>query len=157
MPDSFSDLLISTFPGINDQVVAPTASKAGNGSHLIKAHNDLVNFLEGTVSPAYTILENSNDYSVSHAEKLIVFSNSGFSAINIILPSSPVPGTWFSVFCSNQSTVVDFLGYGKYQSGYPIRVYFQNEYKVITLIYINSDFGWMPDELEIIETEFDAS
>lgn len=36
---------ISTFPGINDQPKAPIATEAGNGSHLIKQFNDLIDLL----------------------------------------------------------------------------------------------------------------
>lgn len=48
MASNFSNLLIPIFPNINDQPLNPTASRAGNGAHLIKSYNDLINQLNAT-------------------------------------------------------------------------------------------------------------
>lgn len=45
MPD-LSNLKIPVFTGINDTPVAPIATKAGNGSHLISKFNSLVETVE---------------------------------------------------------------------------------------------------------------
>lgn len=42
---AFIDHKIETFPGINDVPVEPTAQSAGNGSHIIKVFNDLLDEL----------------------------------------------------------------------------------------------------------------
>jgi hypothetical protein len=39
---------VPTFPGINDTPVVPTANKGGNGSDLIKRHNDLCDMVQNT-------------------------------------------------------------------------------------------------------------
>lgn len=162
MPYDFSSLLVPVFPGINDSPVAPTASKAGNGSHIIGLYNELVNSLETALNSLesagkHIILDQPTDYSVVGNENLIVFSNdTGFSSINILLPSTPTPGAWVSILSSNAATTVELLNYGKYESQQPLRVFLENDYEAVKLTYINSDFGWMPNKKEVLQTEFGA-
>lgn len=46
MPIDYSNYKTPVFPNINDNPVAPTASKAGNGADLINKVNSLINELE---------------------------------------------------------------------------------------------------------------
>lgn len=41
---------IPTFPNINDVPTAPTANAAGNGSHLIAKHNQLVDAIANNLN-----------------------------------------------------------------------------------------------------------
>lgn len=167
MPYDLSSSLVPVFPGINDSPVAPTESKGGNGSHLVGVYNELITSLQSALNTLdskvnnlskYTILSESTDYSVSSGELLIVEnSGAGFASINILLPVLPAPGTWFSVLNFNAAITIDFLNFDKYRGSYPLRIFFNNDSEEIKLIYVNSDYGWMPDKLEVIQTEFGGS
>ena len=54
MTEAFSANKIQTFTGINDVPVAPTATAAGNGSHLISQHNNLCDSLDASLATVAT-------------------------------------------------------------------------------------------------------
>lgn len=84
-----NDLKIQTFFGINDSPIAPTASKAGNGSHFIKKFNDLIDSLPSPDSLQWKVIK--ENYQCINRDKLII-DNTVNEIIEIALPLSPAPG-----------------------------------------------------------------
>lgn len=110
MTYDFSAIKIPTFTGINDTPVKPTASKAGNGSHLIKQFNDLVSELENTLnSLSSTVDDSSQSFSYFSTTTTQTLTGIGqqLSAIrtdlnNLAANNSSSGGGWFYVDSSNQ-------------------------------------------------------
>lgn len=84
MPFTFDNFVVQTYTGINDNPIAPNATRGGNGSHLVSKHNGLlshtqaiVNILDDKVKKAASwipISANSGSYTSTLGENIITYS-----------------------------------------------------------------------------------
>lgn len=131
---NFDDLKIQTFSGINDNPIAPTASKAGNGSHLIAKFNDLVDSLRWKII--------TSNYTSVNQDKLII-DNTSNGLIEITLPQSPTPGDAIKLVKALYNGVVTInLNGSSFESTVPESIAI-NGLKEITFLYVNTDRGWI--------------
>lgn len=91
---------ITTFPGINDQPRIPTTTEAGNGSHLIKQFNDLIDLLSANeliasntlVDSLIGLLDSTNEVDVSKttSNKLLIKNKKTaiYSLLKLIISSA---------------------------------------------------------------------
>lgn len=98
MTYSAEELTIQVFPNINDKPIAPTASKAGNGSHMVNQFNKLVEQVfsnnVGGASDQWSIISTSRE--VETKERLLI-AYSGESVFRLPLPNDFNVGDYFSV------------------------------------------------------------
>jgi len=150
MTYNFDAIKIPTFTGINDSPVEPTATKAGNGSHLIKQYNDLVTAIQAALNQLATNnttwIQVDTNYSASLGEKIIAVSND--NSIDIILPTtdrSDNPSITLLKTSANNSVRI-LLGSSKFK-GETINDEIANistECEEVTLIYCGANLGWIP-------------
>lgn len=148
MSSSFNDLIIPTFPGINDQPVNPTASRAGNGAHLIKSYNDLINKLSVASSSNWKVIQNS--YEASAGDRLIVpYYSEPLIIINF--PLEPIPGESITVLSSNAGNPIYLGNITKYLDLDVREVKLSIRFEAIEVIYVDTYTGWIPSRDNIIE------
>lgn len=165
---------IQTFPNINDAPVAPTSTKAGNGSHLIKQHNNLIDEVEGGLNSIESFAQDLTDpirynfargtYNASPGEKIMFFQSFDIpvpTSIDLYLFSNPQIGDWVEIvkFTDNyRINLYNYLGRFNYQS-YWSSVYIpQAIVDTVTLIYCgNDDGGWIPTKQNIFTTTTQSS
>lgn len=139
MTADYSDLLISTFPNINDQPVAPTASKAGNGAHLVKSFNDLINRLDTPSSSNW--LEISNAYTAKNKERL--FSINSFAEnTNVVLSENPPVGFSFTALNGIEGSSLYMNRITKLFGVDIGDVYISMPYIAVEFFYVSDEYGW---------------
>lgn len=181
MPYNFSDALIEVFPNINNLPTAPTATKAGNGSHLIEKHNSLIdkttdafdvlesqtNLLDSRIitlqnqlsifgSKQYWKLINSN-YDVQLGDKLII-NNAGSLTLN--LPNSSnsglVTGFYFELI-KVDNTVVTIGDFNTKIMGATYNLINLNTVgESMALIYVDENIGWIPNRQNMLILTIDS-
>lgn len=93
----YSSSLIPTFPGINDAPTEPTASSAGNGSHVIAKHNQLAASVEADVNSLESELANLGGSTPSAPQgepPLVISVNGKVGAVRLTardIPGIPEP------------------------------------------------------------------
>jgi len=105
----FTDLKVPVFSGINDLPVAPTASKAGNGSHLIATINNVIDKL--SQQNGQTTTSNSNNWNIINTgseetynaslqintKNILMLGNQEYAAINLTLPLTQTIGSYVTL------------------------------------------------------------
>lgn len=145
MANDFSDLLIPTFPSINDQPISPTATRAGNGAHLIKSYNDLIDKLNN-VSFRWKIID--SDVVASAGDKLIVFNDAN-ALVVITFPTLPVAGDCISLLLA--SGIVYLANIPVLNNVGVIEISLGAVFEPIELVYINEAFGWLASRANILQ------
>lgn len=149
-----TNLKIQTFSGINDSPIAPTASKAGNGSHLIQQINSLIDALSVTSSNSnWSVVSNINNYNVQSNDQLLLPRAPGDESPFIVnLPTNFQLGESFK-FIKNSPNLLEINSSGSYVNGqYPSRVLVQNvEHEIITCIWNGTGWSISPTDLISIE------
>ena len=153
MTFDFNSLKIQTFTGINDNPVSPTASKAGNGSHIVAQFNALIDALnENILSNDWIIVK---DNYQAEANKKLLFDFNSF-ALRLIFPPDPKPGnqlTLLKIADTNYNLSIDLNG-KPLQGTYPSAVDLIYDYTEITLIYVSPEFGWIPNRSNILSVGY---
>lgn len=149
MAIDFSDLLISTFPGINNQPTAPTSTKAENGSHLIKSYNDLVNRLETSLNNSLSNWKViSSDYTANAGDKLVVF-NDGQSLTVITFPTTPIEGDAIEILLASGTVYLGNIP--KYNNVGVIEIKLDLVFTPVELIYVSDTFGWVASKANVLQ------
>lgn len=145
---------IETFTGINDQPVAPTTTKAGNGAHLIKQHNELVDLLEGYLGNLEESISQSsvsnwvvvtNDYTANPGESIVFntyIPEEGKTEFALTLPNNPPIGTPVSFINTNQDIKIIINGFNSFKGQSDIGLSIKDAYILRTLVYIGDQ--WIP-------------
>lgn len=148
---------VPIFEDVNDIPVAPTATTAGNGSHLVEQYNNFVDETEGYINSLSSGIDElflrsqdswivvNDDYPAAPGDK-IVFNT--FQPIKVIyyldLPSSPPLGTSVTFINTNASVTVELRNFQRFNGGYEIRLYIQDQYIERTIIFVGGGIGWLP-------------
>lgn len=153
----FDSIKIPVFTGINDSPKTPTVSKAGNGSHLIKQFNDLIDLIKNAFSDLKTSFRwivTDTDYTASVGEKIAVRAS---SSVTVTLPSSPQQGDSVSLINTNNLISIHISHSGLFAGiSSPVVSIDGKQFESIDLIWTN-DMGWIPskpDVLTITEQSF---
>ena len=155
MPFDFSELEIPIFEGINDAPRIPTASRAGNGSHVIDCFNQFINAFTNALNALENSSAGNSAWTVTNAESITasnstkiffdVYSPGESQERFVILPSEPTVGTEIKVFNPNTAvTVYINCGNQKYQGFSPTTLSVGVIDEECGLLYINPDVGWVP-------------
>lgn len=147
---------IETFAGINDQPIAPIATKAGNGAHLIKQYNEIVDLLEGYLGDLEESINQlsasnwvvvTNDYTANAGES-IAFNTynpeDGKTEFILTLPNNPPIGSQVSFINTNQDIKILISGFNSFmgRSASSVSLSIKDAYILRTLVYIGND--WIP-------------
>ena len=174
MAYDYQYLKIETFPNINDTPVVPTATKAGNGSHLISKYNELIDEVESNLNDLESNIGDLGDvprwnftrstYNALPGEKILFFKSFDFpvpTAINLYLFSNPQIGDWIEI-C--KFTTMYRINLYNYQGRFNEQTYYSEVYipaatkDTVTLIYCgNDDGGWMPTKQNVFATTTQSS
>lgn len=157
-----SDKLIPTFPDINDNPRVPTASKAGNASHLISVHNKLVVDTEAALQELSTQIGNSQGNgttlwkivsdpysSVQVGEKILVdtFNPPGdLTEVVLELPEDPPEGSQIDFYRPNGDIPVRLAYYRRFIGMWGNSLSISAIGEQISLIYIDENIGWIPTQ-----------
>lgn len=162
MSIDFSSYRVPVFSGINDNPIAPTSSKAGNGSHLISLYNNLIAQLETSFkelkdessgrSTEWTVIDcdynypDSGSFVPSRLDSSIYILNSTARAILIDVPySSLIQGNYLTFANTNESITINInLNNRKYKGQEVERLSFLPAFSEGTIIYTGDNLGWMP-------------
>ena len=156
MSIDLQDFKIPTFAGINRNPVAPTATKAGNGSHLVQQYNGLVDKVQDSISTNWIIIDSATEpYQISSSQKIVNFDYSGSSLV-LKCPESPTPGTFFIAMNTNPAVEIEITNYGFRFNGQTDiqRVYFTAELEPILFLYTGDDRqGWISTHRDLIQLQ----
>lgn len=157
MTIDFSNTKIPVFPDVNDTPIEPTATGAGNGSHLIQQYNNLVNSVEVVINDlqdSITDLISSNweivedDYVASSNDKIVFNTNQPIVGKNIYylyLPNNPTSGNTVSFINTNPSIQIEIKLATEeilFEGTYLARLYLADQYIEHKLIYV-PNIGWI--------------
>lgn len=162
MASDLQSYKVPVFTNINDKPVAPTASAAGNGAHLIQQHNDLIQEVESDLN---SLIENfanvsrkvQGNWLVTEESTIVVYGGETVFVKNnqpgletfytIYAQEEPDIGTTFSYMSANQSTPIELKTYNDQvlwvnTGSRPTRVYSTAEYVLHTLVYLGDGYNW---------------
>lgn len=108
---------VEIYPNVNEQPVAPSPSKAGNGSHLISKFNALIDILESKLIDQQSQIDSliasaggksswiaiDSGYSAQFNDSVLILPSTGLS---IMLPENPLVGTYVEFLKIDEETVV---------------------------------------------------
>lgn len=147
----FDSIKIPVFTGINDNSRIPTASKAGNGSHLIKQFNDLIDLIKNAFSDLKTSskwIVTDADYIANVGEKIAVRSS---LSVTLTLPESPQSGDSVSLVNTNSLTSIYIAGSGIFAGMYnPVVSIDGKQFESVDLIWVDEIMGWIPSKPDIL-------
>jgi hypothetical protein len=163
-------LQIPVFQGINDQPVEPTASKAGNGAHLISQFNQLIddvvtilNDLElatNTNPSPQSVVVNTDvlTYQAAANQNIVVIGAISGGNLIISLPSNPNAGDRLSVIRADQNNAARISNYGTFCGNQSTnKLLIPEIYKQVTLIYIDETIGWITDNQEYLVEDIELT
>ncbi|PIG90814.1 hypothetical protein [Gloeocapsopsis sp. IPPAS B-1203] len=175
MSYDFEHLKVPVFTGVNDNPIEPTANKAGNGSHLIKTINDLIDETTGSLNELQSFIpsgdaQSSNNWKVINADvgnyyaqagdKVVIVSTGVDNNLSFYLPNHdnrPI-GAAISLIKTSDSDIVEIAYNGKFCNDYPANLYLADRYKLATVIWSGDDYGWIPnDRFNTISEIYNAS
>jgi len=163
MTYDFSSFKVPVFTGINNQPVAPTAIKAGNGAHLIDLFNQFVDEMElvinsldssvnSNIEQPWTVLDSSNNYyQVQASDKFILFNpDSSYStSITLSFPDNPQPQTTFSYLAIN-SFEISFNNFFRHSGNDANVMNYTSTPDIIKFIYVDENIGWISNRGDVI-------
>jgi hypothetical protein len=159
MSFDLSGTRVPIFTGINDTPVTPTATKAGNGSHLIRAHNrladDVQDALDTLEEPILKVAKwrvvqpTGADYAVNSepGQKIVAKTNPGYP-LTVYLPYNPPVGSWLSFINTNPSVNIILASDFYFAGSYIVSASFSTIYTDVTLVFLGNDggIGWIPSK-----------
>lgn len=149
---------VPVFTDVNNTPIEPTATNAGNGSHLIKKHNDLVESVAFEIDTLNEYVQGvdsltkgnwvvvNDSYTASPGEKIVVnINNDSVSrpSYDLILPTNPPVGSFITYLSTTVAKVIDIKNYNKINSNsFYTRVFTDDQFVVRTLVYLDDTQGW---------------
>lgn len=174
MTYSFSESIVPVFSGINDAPVAPTSTKAGNGSDIVARHNELIvkttSYFE-EISNRVRVLENappptssstppakwrqistgSTSTNVVNNDKLFLFgTQSPVRSIRYQAPAVYPPDNFFEFTVLNRSNCNLVCNLTKYENQNVSDVFVDaGTNKPVTFIYLTG-IGWISTDPSLV-------
>lgn len=141
----YTDLKIPVFANINDQPVIPTATKAGNGSNLIATINDLLDRL--TAQPAasnsnWNVITASTQLQVN-SKNLMTIGENNDTSIVLTLPANIVTGNYVTLLKAHEALTCEIAVYPQIRGYGSSTVTLEAIYEEVTLVYLDSNQGWI--------------
>lgn len=139
---------IEIFENINDKPVPPTATKPGNGPHLIKAYNDALAAIQASndsASTAWQIVQGSASPAIG--SKLACL-NDGSNACSITLPTPRNEGDAIEVLNLSLPMTINLTSLPPefaFWGGTTLGVSFSKPFETVVLIYSGS-LGWISNK-----------
>lgn len=153
---------VEVFPNINDTPIEPTATKAGNGSHLIQQFNDVVDETEAGLNSLEEYCDSLSragaprwlpiieTYTAEHGQRILYLNNPNLypeTTIDLHLYPNPQVGDWIEIFKLTRDYRINLYGYLGIFNGisYYNEVYIAKEtVGSVSLIYCGNDYlGWV--------------
>lgn len=152
MPTDFNAIKIPVFSGINDVPVAPTANKAGNGSHLASKFNELVSAIQSTlISSSNDWIVVTEEYFAKAGDKILTFrENSTGGNYNIFLPETPQPTDSITLLLADPSASINLSYYHAFQGSFFDSTKITQSFEEVTLIFIDNTLGWIANKQNVV-------
>jgi hypothetical protein len=149
---------VPVFTDVNDNEIAPTSTSAGNGSHLISKHNDLVDEVEVNINDVLSSIDDVissslknwvvaiDNYSAQPGEKIVMNINNDSivrPSYDLRLPSNPPIGTAITYVGTTVAKTINITNFNIVNSAsYYTRLYTDDAFVIRTLVYLGSSKGW---------------
>lgn len=151
MTADFNTLAIPVFPGINDLPTAPTATKAGNGSHLVDTVNKLIAELASQfIYNVDTWNVITVDTTLEINKKYLIFADDNSQPTILTFPLQPPTGSYITLINGRANTTctlaLDEEIYGLGVGTATLEVCGEE----ITLVYSASNLAWFESKQNII-------
>lgn len=162
MTFDFDSLKIQTFTGINDNPVAPTPNKAGNGSHLIARFNELIDTIQLVLESSSTNASNwiivTDEYAARSGDKILTYKedNNG-SGYSIYLPETPQFKDSITILHADQLSSTSLMYYHKFQGDNYNNTFINTAFEEVTLIFMGNTLGWIANKQNVITARNDAT
>lgn len=149
---NITDLKIPVFTGINDQPTLPTASKAGNGSHIVSVINSLIDALSNlSASPSSGWNVVSEDTTLlPNSKNLIAIGSNNDTTILLTTPTSLTPGTYVTLLKAQENITCQIVvSYQIFNHSFST-ITLDKINEEITLIYLDNAKGWIMSRNDVL-------
>jgi hypothetical protein len=177
MTYNFDAIKIPTFTGINDVPIEPTATKAGNGSHVITQFNALVDETESALNTLESLIPTGNNSSGGSNRYKVITDYDGFTEytasvnenviiqtgnynFDLTLPDSANlnQGDFVTLINCSSATTIKVLGYDDMDGGNNIiQITFNESRKPVTFVWMGDYYRWFSvDSHNILNKQYQA-